>query len=107
MAKMARTKKAPKLCAGCQAKVNDYTAALNREKYAARKRSGLCPRCGERPPGNGASVCAHCAEGAVRRQRRSYARNRQGASMKRCSGCGGRGHNVRSCSRSGSHAEVT
>ena len=58
----------------------DITKARDRERFrkrtAARKAADLCPRCGHRPPADGRSVCAPCAEKSNRASRARDARLR-------------------------------
>ena len=52
----------------------------DRERFArrtaARRAAGLCPRCGDRPPASGRSVCAPCGEKSNRASRARDARLR-------------------------------
>ena len=63
--------------------------AKSRRRQKARIEAGLCIRCGQRPPVEGATTCAPCREKRQAVERRQYA-GRKAAGL--CTRCGGPVH---------------
>ena len=58
----------------------------SRKRREARRESGLCPRCGRRPPAEGGATCEPCRETRQAAERELYAARRAACLCTRCGG---------------------
>ncbi len=84
-------KAAGKLYGGADPEAKRKAArAKSKRNQKARKKAGLCIRCGNQPPVEGGTTCTPCREMRQAAERRQYAERRAAG---QCTRCGGPVHN--------------